>query len=165
MAQQTITVNTTASLTANGNKTATGSISWTAPSLPDGVSSWDSVVISGMWTWNGKGSISIVTINGTNTTNGVSFSVLLDTNVSSPLSITCIGNKNATGSNFSWNNLIVTYKYTEPTITQYTNLRIKQNGEWIPVKVVYKKENGVWIEQTDLSNLFDTNIKYINKQN
>ena len=38
---------------------------------------------------------------------------------------------------------------------------IKQNGSWVVVSAVYRKENGVWIEQTDISSLFDSDTKYV----
>lgn len=37
---------------------------------------------------------------------------------------------------------------------------IKKNGKWYPT-TPYKKENGVWVKQTDLDNLFDS--EYIKK--
>ena len=133
MAQKTIVVNASASLTARGQTTATGSITWTAPALPAGVAAWDGVRISGKWTWGGKGSISRVTINGTNTSDGVSFDVDIS-GKSSPLSITCAGNKNATGSSFTWTSLQVTYTYTEenldpPIITVRTPSRSRISDE------------------------------------
>ena len=109
--QKTIEVNASASLSANGTSTANGTITWSVPSLPSGVSSWDSVYIRGTWSWGGKGSISRVTINGTNTSTGVAFNINI-AGKTSPLSITCVGNKNATGSSFTWSNLKVTYTYT-----------------------------------------------------
>lgn len=109
----TINVNATASLSATGTTVATGSITWTAPSYPSGVTSWDSVVISGTWRWNGRGGITYVNINGTNTSDGIPFNINLGATTTSPLSITCKGgNKNATGRNFTWSNLQVTYTYT-----------------------------------------------------
>lgn len=221
-----IIANATASLTATGASTATGSISWTVPSFPSGIVSWDSVIISGTWTWGGKGSISRVTINGTNTSNGVAFSINLSTSQTSPLSITCVGNKNATGANFTWSNLKVTYTYSQSfnistgtcengsitlsqsgsvkegtsiTVTaypadgyildmvfvngiaisgtsftvaedsvvtatfvkQYTGLCFKENGVWVQTTKVYKKISGAWVEQIDLENLLDQNVKYI----
>lgn len=42
-----------------------------------------------------------------------------------------------------------------------TNLRLKQNNSWTPVTKVFKKVNGSWVEQTNLSSLFNTNTKYI----
>lgn len=117
MAQGTLTANASASLTAAGTSTATGSITWTAPAFPEGVTAWDSVIISGSWSWGGKGSITRVTINGTNTSDGVVFSVSI-AGKSSPLSITCVGNKNATGNSFTWSNLVVTYTYTQQGVTK-----------------------------------------------
>lgn len=150
MAQGTLTANATASLTARGTTTATGSISWTAPSLPDGVAAWDSVVISGTWTWGGKGSITRVTINGTNTSDSIAFSVNIS-GKSSPLSITCVGNKNATGSNFTWSDFVVTYTYTEQGISHTMTVRYGTSilvAEEIepPVSVTY---NGSTISSVD----------------
>ena len=34
---------------------------------------------------------------------------------------------------------------------------IKSNGSWVEVAHAYKKVNGAWVEQTDLSTLFDSN--------
>lgn len=42
-------------------------------------------------------------------------------------------------------------------------LYIKQNNTWVEVSAVYKKVNGAWVEQTGLSNLFDTNTVYVQK--
>lgn len=103
-----------ASLTAKGTSTSTGTIAWTPPSLPEDVNAWDEIRISGTWMWNGRGSINRVTINRTNTTTGVYFDIPLSLDVGSSLSISCVGNKNATGSSFSWSNLVVKYYYTEP---------------------------------------------------
>lgn len=141
MAQGTLTAAATASLTARGTTTATGSISWTAPAFPEGVTEWDSVVISGTWTWGGKGSISRVTINGTNTSGGVAFSVNIN-GKTSPLSITCVGNKNATGANFTWSSLVVTYTYTQQGVAK--TLTVTYNSRTIvtdevepPVTITY----------------------------
>lgn len=35
------------------------------------------------------------------------------------------------------------------------------NGNWQDVSKVYKKENGSWIEQEDLSQVFDTQKNYL----
>ena len=35
---------------------------------------------------------------------------------------------------------------------------VKQGGVWVPVKKVYKKINGTWVEQGDLTNLLDSNL-------
>lgn len=38
---------------------------------------------------------------------------------------------------------------------------IKIAGTWTPVSKAYKKVNGVWVEQSDLTTVFDTNKKYV----
>lgn len=159
MAQQTITVNASASLSANGTSTATGSMTWTAPALPGGVSAWDDVRVSGSWTWNGKGNISRVTINGTNTSADTAFDISIE-GKSSPLSITCVGgNKNATGANFIWSNLIVTYTYT-PLVTDHDTLYVQIGNAPVEVETIYRKQNGVWTEVSDPATL-DRNAKYV----
>lgn len=40
-------------------------------------------------------------------------------------------------------------------------LYLKENGAWKAYSKAYKKVNGSWVLQTDLSSLFDTNGKYI----
>ena len=158
MAQQTFTQNASASLTANGTSTATGSITWTTPTLPQGATQWDSITISGMWTWGGKGSITRVTINNANTSTGVAFNIALPITQTSPLRITCVGNKNATGSSFSWSNLVVTYVCT---VVGGEELMLKVNGTWQTVTSVYKKINGVWVLQDNLADLFNENTNYL----
>ena len=148
-----IVVDATASLSANGTSTATGSISWTAPSFPEYVTFWDSVTISGKWTWTGSRTISKVTINGTDTTSGTSFSIPLDTDETSPMTITCVGaHKNATGNYFTWSNLEITYEYTEvepPKDASY----MKYNGSWREISAFYKKISGAWTLQSDMETL------------
>ena len=53
----------------------------------------------------------------------------------------------------------LTIEYTSGGVTQ--TLKIKSNGNWQDVSKVYKKENGEWIEQTELSQVFDTNTNYV----
>lgn len=53
----------------------------------------------------------------------------------------------------------LTIEYTSGGVTQ--TLKIKSNGIWQDVSKVYKKENGSWVEQTDLSQVFDTNANYV----
>lgn len=38
---------------------------------------------------------------------------------------------------------------------------IKVNGEWSTATKAYKKTNSVWVEQSDLVTVFDTNTKYV----
>lgn len=42
-------------------------------------------------------------------------------------------------------------------------LWVKKGGTYTVCKNVYKKENGVWMLQSDLSAVFDENTKYVNK--
>lgn len=53
----------------------------------------------------------------------------------------------------------LTIEYTSGGVTQ--TLKIKSNGNWTDISKVYKKENGSWIEQTELSQVFDTNTNYV----
>ena len=38
---------------------------------------------------------------------------------------------------------------------------IKESGNWNQYSAVYKKENGVWVIQSDLGSIFDININYV----
>lgn len=40
-------------------------------------------------------------------------------------------------------------------------LSTKINGSWVNVSKVYKKVSGIWVEQSDLASLFDTNTNYV----
>lgn len=42
-----------------------------------------------------------------------------------------------------------------------TAIFIKENGTWKQYGQVYKKVNGVWVEQQNLSSLFSTNTNYV----
>ncbi len=44
---------------------------------------------------------------------------------------------------------------------QTEQLYIKVNGTWTAVSAVYKKVNGSWVQQSNLSDLFDTDTKYV----
>lgn len=37
---------------------------------------------------------------------------------------------------------------------------IKLNGSWIEAAAVYKKTNGAWVEQSDLTNVFESGVSY-----
>ena len=43
-----------------------------------------------------------------------------------------------------------------------TGLYVKSNGTYAEVQHVYKKINGIYVEQTDIASIMDTNTKYIN---
>lgn len=62
-------------------------------------------------------------------------------------------------------NLTVTAQYTAIVISN-TNLRIKENGNWTPIKKVYRNIYGVWsdISRTfETGSIFDTAFKYVKK--
>lgn len=40
-------------------------------------------------------------------------------------------------------------------------LSTKVNGSWVNVSKVYKKVSGIWVEQSDIANLFNTNTNYV----
>lgn len=168
----TIQVNGSISMTANGNSTAYGNLTWTAPSLPAG-SIVSDISVSGTYNWNGRGNVTVY-INGESLYSGSSFDVSLGASATSPYQISCRGgNKNATGSKFSWGTLRVTYTYTVPisgnTIyikrngvwVEATDVLVKVNGSWQSVSSSYKKVNGAWVEQDDKSAMFDSNAVYV----
>ena len=47
--------------------------------------------------------------------------------------------------------------YTAPTTTMW----FKQNGAYVAGTKTYKKANGVWVEQSDLTQVFDPNTNYV----
>lgn len=66
----------------------------------------------------------------------------------------------------------VVYIYTISSVTRdhtiivtqtgsTTTLYFKQNGSWVAASKVYKKVNGVWVQQGDLSNVFDSGTNYV----
>lgn len=55
----------------------------------------------------------------------------------------------------------LTVDYTDGSTGPTEQLMLKQNGTWGAVSKVYKKVNGLWVEQSDLASLFDTNTNYI----
>lgn len=40
-------------------------------------------------------------------------------------------------------------------------LSTKVNGSWVNVSKVYKKVSGIWVEQSDIENLFSTDTNYV----
>ena len=52
------------------------------------------------------------------------------------------------------------YIFTEST-GDNDSLYTKDNGVWVEVVEAYKKVNGSWVLQSDLSNVFDPNINYV----
>lgn len=56
-------------------------------------------------------------------------------------------------------NIPLTYIFTEYTPSTEIPY-IKRNGSWVEVSKVYKKVSGVWVEQAELSNVFDSGTNY-----
>ena len=60
-----------------------------------------------------------------------------------------------------------TFRFYGATLTvDYTDaphdyLYFNNNGSWTQVETTYKKVNGVWVEQSDLTNVFDANTNYV----
>ena len=55
----------------------------------------------------------------------------------------------------------LTVDYTGGSTGPTEQLMLKQNGVWGAVSKVYKKVNGLWVEQSDLAGLFDTQTNYV----
>lgn len=55
----------------------------------------------------------------------------------------------------------LTVDYTDGSTGPTEQLMLKQNGAWGAVSKVYKKVNGLWVEQSDLAGLFDTQTNYV----
>ena len=76
-----------------------------------------------------------------------------------------------TGQKFSGNKsdgyIRVTQIYIEldyeEKVDENVSIYIKENGTWNKYDEVYKKVDGVWVLQSDLLSVFDTDIKYIKK--
>jgi hypothetical protein len=67
-------------------------------------------------------------------------------------------------------NTVVNYTYKIASVTAAHNLAItvggakisiKVNGSWRTYSTVYKKINGVWVEQSDLTTVFQNNVNYV----
>lgn len=144
---------------ANGTTMITGSINWTPPPAPVSVATLESVrFVCDLYSWTGKGTFTI-TVNGRQWTPGSSIDVALPLNTAPPYSITGVGgNKNATGTGYSFTNPVIIYTYS---IEGGEELQLKVDGVWGTVRAVYKKINGAWAEQNDLAALFDENMNYV----
>ncbi len=60
-------------------------------------------------------------------------------------------------SNVSADHVIVVTSSGGPTETLY----FKQNGAYVAAVKAYKKVNGAWVQQTDLTSVFDSNKNYV----
>ena len=52
-------------------------------------------------------------------------------------------------------------EYEVVAVEGNSTIYIKESGNWNQYSAVYKKENGVWVIQSDLGSIFDTNINYV----
>lgn len=57
-------------------------------------------------------------------------------------------------------NIPLVYIWTEST-GQTDTLYFKDNGSWVAASKVYKKVSGSWVEQSDLTNVFQSGINYV----
>lgn len=113
----TVTATPTAgSLTVRGTTQKTGTISWTAPSVPSNATI-SSCVLTGTATATMSRGAATITVNGTTVTSGTQFSIDLGTaNTTTSVTTTAKGgNKNATGT-VSFSNLNYTVTYEVPTV-------------------------------------------------
>ena len=113
-------------------------------------------------------SMSLSTSYQTSSSTGVATSLINNTYTSSnfpslSVTITTTGKKSSSkNSNFQ---IRVTQIYLEleyeEIIEDNSIIYIKESGNWNRYSTVYKKENGVWVIQSDLGTVFDTNINYV----
>lgn len=94
--------------------------------------------------------------------------------------VTCTNNASGTARyiylygvsfNVTYESAGVIYIYTLTNVTadhvivvtaqaSANKLYVKQNGSWIEVAVAYKKVNGVWVQQTDITTVFQNGVNY-----
>ena len=132
----TITSTPTAgSLTISGSTQVSGTISWSAPTVPSGATITSCVLTGTATATMSKGSATI-TVNGSSVTSGQTFTVNLGTanNTTSVTTTAKGGNKNASGT-VSFSNLeyIVTYELPK---TKYTVTFLDWNGTVLKTETV-----------------------------
>lgn len=113
-------------------------------------------------------SMSLSTSYQTSSSNGVATSLINNTYTSSnfpslSVTITTTGKRSSTkDDNYQ---IRITQIYLEleyeEIIEDNSIIYIKESGNWNKYSAVYKKENGVWVIQSDLGSIFDTNINYV----
>ena len=83
-------------------------------------------------------------------------------NYGSDFGIRINGRRNAKNTTAWWRvygaEIDVTYTVPTPTTEQ---ILYKSNGAWVAATKVYKKANGIWVEQSDLTTVFDVNTNYV----
>lgn len=62
---------------------------------------------------------------------------------------------------YDLSNIIADHVIVVTTSEETSKLYIKQNGSWVNVIKAYKKINNTWVEQSDLTQVFDSNTNYV----
>lgn len=164
----TITVNIPKpDFTMNGTDTVVGSMTWTPPTLPEGVPQWDNVVITGNWSWGGTGNVNTILMGDRLATSPFMdpFTLELNETEIQNASVKLSGSgskKQTTGSAFTWRNLIATYTYTEPLKERIYDLEVKVGGVVKRVTEILRKVNGQMVSITPNDfNQLTQNVKVI----
>ena len=148
------------SITANGTTRVNGTLTWTAPPAPAAEATLISIVLSGGYTWDGRGNFTL-TINGQQVASGAQMNVTLPLNATSPYTITGVGgNRNATGANCNFTNLIITYTYE---ISGEDELIIKEGGTFTHISRVLKKQGGALVELDITEDILTTSQKLVRR--
>ena len=139
-----------ATVTATGKGNYTGTLSQTWNIVPRVVTlQW------GTTSWRYDGNPHSTTCVVSNLVSGYTCTVTLSGN-----SITNIGSTTVTATGLSNSN----YKLPESGITQTLTINpglfVKISGIWTPVKAVYKRVSGSWVQQ-DMTTAFSTSGRYI----
>ena len=139
-----------ATVTATGKGNYTGTLSTTWNILQREVTlQW------GTTSWRYDGNPHSTTCTVTNLVSDDTCTVILSGN-----SITNIGSTTVTATGLSNSN----YKLPESGITQTLTINpglfVKISGNWTPVKAVYKRVSGSWVQQ-DMTTAFSTSGRYI----
>ena len=126
---------TAGSLTISGTTQKSGTISWSAPTVPSGVTITSCVLTGTATASMSKGSATI-TVNGSSVTSGQTFTVNLGTaNTTTSVVTTAKGNnKNASGT-VSFTNLVYTVTYEELKAT-YTVTFVDWDGTVLKTQTV-----------------------------
>ena len=110
-------------------------------------------------------SMSLSTSYQTSSSTGVATSLINNTYISSnfpslSVTITTTGKKSSTkDDDFQ---IRVTQVYLELEYKEIVeDIYIKENGNWNKYSAVYKKENGIWVLQSNLTSIFNANTNYV----
>lgn len=110
-------------------------------------------------------SMSLSTSYQTSSSTGVATSLINNTYTSSnfpslSVAITTTGKKSSTkDDDFQ---IRVTQVYLELEYEEIVeDIYIKENGNWNKYSAVYKKENGIWVLQSNLTSIFNANTNYV----